>query len=69
MTAPMMLSVYIDLVVNFTAGGKSKNKREKPSKHGREKLQQFYSHKFDNQHGAIPMQVITHPAITPSHQA
>ena len=34
MTAPMMLSVYIDLVVNFTAGGKSKNPEKNPRSMG-----------------------------------
>ena len=52
----------------FYGGGKTGEPGEKPSKHGRDQLQQLYSHEFqvflESTRGYT--QVVTHPAITPS---
>ena len=53
----------LGLGVDFTEGGK-------PSKHGRDQLQQLYSHEFQVPESTRDYnQVVTHPAITPSDQA
>ena len=57
-----------DLGIDFREGGrKTGEPREKPSKHGRDQLQQLYSHELqvflESTRGYT--QVVTHPAITP----
>ena len=54
----------------FYGGRKTGEPGEKPSKHGRDQLQQLYSHKFQVRESTRGYtQVVIHPAITPSDQA
>ena len=60
----LTLNHSLDLAVGFTR--KTVEPREKHSKHGRDQLQQLYSHEFQVLRintRIIPM--VTHPAITP----
>ena len=62
----------LDLGVDFTEGGKPENLEKNPRSTGETNYNNsthMSSTFFENQHEAIPMQVVTHPAITPSDRA
>ena len=60
-----MHAAYLDVSVDYTKGRKPENAEKNPQSTWEINNSTRISSKFDNQHGTIYAQVVTHPVIIP----